>query len=84
MHKKVPGTSLHKSNIAWNKGIEEQLYKSTEAVMGQKTRASKNNCQAETSQKQFLIITFTRISSTKCKCGSQTNYSISHECKKCI
>ena len=38
-----------------------------------KQEQAKNNFRAEITQKQFLLTTFTRSSSTKCKCGSQTN-----------
>ena len=79
-HKKVPGATLHKRPLLL--GTRESKYtflyrsnfmRTLRLKLVKKQEQAKNNFRAEITQKQFLLTTFTRSSSTKCKCGSQTN-----------
>ena len=80
MHKKVPRTTLHKRptlcrtrELKHTFLYEGNFIRTLRLKLVKKQEQAKNDCQAEITQKQFLITTFTRSSSTKCKYGSQTN-----------
>ena len=79
MHKKVSGATLHKRpTLCGTRELKQFFYKNNfirtmRLKWVKKQEQAKNNCQAEISQKQFLITTFTRSFSTKLKCGSQAN-----------
>ena len=72
IHKKVPGTTLHRrSTLRGTRELEYFFYKNnfirtSRLKWVKKQEQAKNNCQAEISQKQFSITSFTRGSSTKC------------------
>ena len=78
MHKK--GTTMHKRptlcgtrELKYTFFYKNNFIRTLKLKWVKKQEQSKNNCQVEISQKQFLITTFTRSSSAKCKCDSQTN-----------
>ena len=73
IYKKVPGKTLHKRPTL--RGTRESKYtffdknnfiRTLRLKWVKKQEQAKNNCQAE-------ITIFTKSSSTKCKCGPQTN-----------